>query len=149
MMRRSGCGLPLALAVFGVTVGPAHGHGAPSAAEVSKAVEVWRQYSQCEKTRRFASCFELLSRNVRRRWAERSITTAADYAEAKGAEPVTYEAFHVVRVRRSPARQVVVVLVTLRNAAGQYYETHEYDVIREGAQWKIDGKREGQYEFLP
>jgi hypothetical protein len=142
----AGCAAALA-----VLAGPAPiaAHDVPSQAEVSRAVRVWKRYAECEKARRFEPCFALLSRNVTQAWDAQGRGRAADYAAIKDNEAVGYEAFNLLRVRKSPARVVLVVRVTGREAGRPFTRTHEYALLQEGDEWKIDGKREGLHEALP
>jgi hypothetical protein len=142
----AGCAAALA-----VLAGPAliAAHDLPNQAEVSRAVRVWKRYAECEKERRFEPCFALLSRNVTQAWDAQGRGRAADYAAIKDNEAVGYEAFNLLRVRKSPARVVLVVRATGREDSRPFTRTHEYALLREGGKWKIDGKREGLHETLP
>ncbi len=139
------------VAALAAVAGPAliGAHDLPTQAEVSRAVQVWKRYAECEKARRFEPCFALLSRNARQAWEAQGRGSAADYAALKDNEAVVYETFSLLRVRKSPARVVLVVRVTGREAGRPFTRTHEYAFLNEGGEWKIDGAREGLHEALP
>ena len=142
----AGCAAALA-ALLGPA--PAGAHDLPSQAEVSRAVGVWKRYADCEKARRFEPCFALLSRNAIQGWDAQGRGRAADYAALKDNEAIVSETLDLLRVRKSPARVVLVVRVTGREEGRRFTRTHEYALLLEGGEWKIDGKREGLHEALP
>ncbi len=128
---------------------PARAHSVPTPAEVSRAVQVWKHYAECERSQRFEPCFVLLSANVRRAWTDTGRATADAYAFVRGGEEIAFDELRLLRVRKSPGRVVLVVRARGRGTAGAFEQLWEYALLREGGQWKIDGKREGLRETLP
>ena len=139
-----GCALTLA------TVGaPGPGARAQDGAELARARQVLEYYQACERTRRFAPCWPLLSKRVQTEWARQGRGTVAEYAESKGAGEARYSGFRVLRIRRSPSRVVFVVEGTRRAEPEGARDRVEYALLREGGQWKVDGLRIGQSETAP
>jgi hypothetical protein len=64
------------------------------------------------------------------------------------AEP-RYSDFRVLQIRRSPARVVFLVEATRDAERGGLPDRVEYAILREGEQWKIDGRRVSQSETTP
>jgi hypothetical protein len=148
-MRRPAIVVTALLAVVAASPGTGHSHGVPTQAEISRAVQVWARYTECEWNRRFEPCFVLLSRNVHRAWTDTGRTTAEAYAFVRGGEEITFDELKLLRVRKSPGRVVLVVRARGRGPHGAFEQIWEYALLREGAEWKIDGKREGLHETLP
>jgi hypothetical protein len=123
--------------------------GAQGGGEFARALAAWTRYAECEKTRRFAPCYELLSRSARRAWAEQARATAEAWAAGREAEEVQYTSLTVVRTRRSPARIVVVVRAEGRRPDGPFSRSHEYAFVKEDGEWRVDSKREGLSQALP
>jgi hypothetical protein len=147
MTRHGLLGLCCALAL--VAGGSPRLAGAQNSAEVARARQTLEYYTTCERTRRFESCWPLLSRRVQADWARQGRPTAAEYAGARGAGEPHYSDFRVMQIRRSPSRVVFVTEAT--RAAGKNAATDrvEYAILREGDQWKIDGRRVGPSETTP
>ncbi len=136
-------------AVIAASPAPARAHSVPTQAEVSRAVQIWKRYTDCERSRQFEPCFALLSKNVRRAWADTGRATADEYAFIRGGEGIAFDELRLLRVRKSPGRVVLVVRARGRGPDGAFEQLWEYALLREGSEWKIDGKREGLHEALP
>lgn len=134
--------------VLGAVGAPAPTAG-QSSVEVARARQVLEDYFVCERTRRFAPCWARLSTRVRAEWARQGRGTVSEYAESRAATEPHYGDFRVVRIRRSPARMVFVVEATRAAARDGLPDRVEYAVLREGEQWRIDGRRVGQSETTP
>jgi hypothetical protein len=145
MLRRAligaGCGLAL-----GASAWPSLG-SAQNSVEVARARQALEHYTACERARRFEPCWPLLSKRIQADWARQGRTTAADYADARGAGEPHYSDFRVMQIRRSPSRIVFVTEAT--RAVGPGTDRVEYAILREGDQWKIDGRRVGPSETTP
>lgn len=148
-MRRLAALALAGLAALAAWPAPAQAHSVPSQAEVSRAVQVWKRYTECERSRRFEPCFALLSKNVLRAWADTGRATADEYAFVRGAEEIAFDDLTLLRVRKSPGRVVLVVRARGRGPDGAFEQLWEYALLREGSAWKVDGKREGLHEALP
>jgi len=122
---------------------------AQSSADVARARQTLEEYWTCERTRRFAPCWPLLSRRTRETWARQGRGSVTEYAEARGAAERAYSDFRVLHIRRSPSRVVFVVEATRAAAGNGVPDRVEYAVLREGDQWKVDGRRVGQSETTP
>ena len=120
---------------------------AQNSVEVARARQALEHYTACERTRRFQPCWPLLSKRVQGDWARQGRPTAAEYADARGAGEPHYSDFRVMQIRRSPSRVVFVTEAT--RAAGSGTDRVEYAILREGDQWKIDGRRVGPSETTP
>jgi hypothetical protein len=131
----------------------AAGVPAPAAAqgsvELARARQVLEDYFGCERTRRFAPCWTRLSKRIQAEWARQGRGTVEEYAESRGAAEPRYADFRVLQIRRSPARVVFVVEATRAADRDGRPDRVEYAVLREGAQWKVDGRRVGQSETTP
>jgi len=134
--------------VLGAVGAPAPTAG-QSSVEVARARQALEDYFVCERTRRFAPCWPRLSTRVRAEWARQGRGTVSEYSESRAATEPHYGDFRVVRIRRSPARIVFVVEATRAAARDGLPDRVEYAVLREGEQWRIDGRRVGQSETTP
>lgn len=134
--------------VLGAVGAPAPTAG-QSSVEVARARQALEDYFVCERTRRFAPCWPRLSTRVRAEWARQGRGTVSEYAESRAAAEPRYADFRVLRIRRSPARMVFVVEATRAAARDGLPDRVEYAVLREGEQWRIDGRRVGQSETTP
>ena len=147
-MARSGLlGLCCAL-VLGVGAVPSR-VAAQNSVEVAKARQILEHYTECERTRRFGPCWPLLSKRVQADWSRKGRPTAAEYADARGAGEPRYSDFRVMQIRRSPSRVVFVTEATRGAAKDALPDRVEYAILREGDQWKIDGRRVGPSETTP
>lgn len=135
MMRRWWRAVAAVLAL-GVTGAPAP-VSAQDSAEVARARQVLEYYQACERTRRFAPCWTLLSKRVQEEWVKQGRGTAGEYAAAKGAAEPHYSDFRVLQIRRSPSRVVFVVEATGGGEKAPNRERVEYALRREGGQWMI------------
>lgn len=147
MTRRWWRAVAAALAL-GLTGAPAP-VSAQDSAELARARQVLEYYQACERARRFAPCWTLLSKRVQEEWAKQGRGTAGEYAAAKGSAETRYSDFRVLRIRRSPSRVVFVVEATGGGDQSPLRERVEYALLREGGQWRIDGLRVGQSEMAP
>jgi hypothetical protein len=129
------------------------GAPAPAAAqgsvELARARQALEDYFACERTRRFAPCWPRLSKRVRAEWARQGRGSVAEYAESRGAAEPRYADFRVLQIRRSPSRVVFVVEATRASDRNGLPDRVEYAVLREGEQWKVDGRRVGPSETTP
>lgn len=123
--------------------------GAQSSVELARARQVLEDYFTCERTRRFAPCWPRLSKRVQDDWMRQGRGSVAEYAAAKGAAEPRYADFRVLRIRRSPSRVVFVVEATRAADPAALPDRVEFAVLREGQQWKIDGRRVGPSETSP
>jgi hypothetical protein len=139
--RALGCAL-----VLGVGAAPAL---AQNSVELARARQVLEYYQACERTHRFAPCWDLLSGRVRAEWSRQGRGTVEEYAAARGAGERRFSDFRVLQIRRSPARVVFVVEATGGTERSPVWERMEYALLREGGQWRIDGRRVGQSETAP
>ena len=128
------------------TPGPA---SAQDSAEVARARQVLEYYQACERTRHFAPCWSLLSARAQAEWSRQGRGTVDEYAQARGAGEPRFGDFRVLRIRRSPARVVFVVEASGGSAASPVWERVEYALLREGGQWRVDGRRVGASETTP
>lgn len=117
--------------------------------EVARARQTLEHYAACERTRRFAPCWPLLSRRIQAEWARQGRPSAAEYADARGAGEPHYADVRVLQIRRSPSRVVFVTEATRAGGTESGADRVEYAVLREGDQWKIDGRRVGASETTP
>jgi hypothetical protein len=147
MTRRWGRAVAVALAL-GVTGAPTP-TPAQDSAELARARQVLEYYQACERTRRFAPCWTLLSKRVQGEWAKQGRGTVAEYAAAKASGEPHYSDFRVLQIRRSPSRVVFVVEATGGGEKGLLRDRVEYALLREAGQWRIDGLRVGQSETAP
>jgi len=140
-------------ALVGALVLAAVGAPAPAAgqssAEVARARQVLEDYFACERTRRFAPCWPRLSKRVQADWERQGRGTVTEYAESRGAAEPRYADFRVLQIRRSPSRVVFLVEATREADRHGLPDRVEYAVLREGEQWRIDGRRVGQSETTP
>jgi len=134
--------------VLGTVGVPAPGAG-QSSVEVARARQVLEDYFACERTRRFAPCWPRLSKRVQADWARQGRGTVGEYAESRAAAEPRYGDFRVLQIRRSPSRVVFRVEATRDAEKDGLPDRVEYAVLREGEQWKIDGRRVGQSETTP
>ena len=139
--------LAAALAL-GAVGAPAPGAGQGSV-EVARARQALEDYFMCERTRRFAPCWPRLSKRVQAEWARQGRGSVAEYAESRAAAEPRYADFRVQQIRRSFSRVVFLVEATRAGAKDEVPDRVEYAVLREGEQWKIDGRRVGQSETTP
>ena len=146
-------GTPARWALVGALVLGAVGAPAPAAgqsgAEVARARQALEDYFACERTRRFAPCWPRLSKRAQAEWARQGRGSVGEYAESRGAAEPRYADFRVLQIRRSPARVVFLVEATRDAARDGRPDRVEFAVLREGDQWKIDGRRVGQSETTP
>jgi len=146
-------GAPARWALVGALVLGAVGAPAPAAGqssvEVARARQVLEDYFACERTRRFAPCWPRLSKRVQADWARQGRGSVAEYAESRAAAEPRYGDFRVLQIRRSPSRVVFRVEATRDAEKDGLPDRVEYAVLREGEQWKIDGRRVGQSETTP
>ena len=144
---------PVRWALVGALVLGAVGPPAPAAgqssAEVARARQALEDYFVCERTRRFAPCWPRLSKRAQAAWTRQGRGTVGEYAESRGAAEPHYSDFRVLQIRRSPARVVFQVEATRDAARDGLPDRIEFAVLREGDQWKIDGRRVGQSETTP
>jgi hypothetical protein len=147
MRGRARWALVVAL-VLGAVGAPAPGAGQNSV-EVARARQVLEDYFACERTRRFAPCWPRLSKRVQADWARQERGTVGEYAESRAAAEPRYSDFRVLQIRRSPSRVVFLVEATRDAEKDGLPDRVEYAVLREGEQWKIDGRRVGQSETTP
>jgi hypothetical protein len=140
-------------AVVGVLALSAIGAPPPAASqgsvELARARQALEDYFTCERTRRFAPCWPRLSRRVQAEWARQGRGTVAEYAESRAAGEPRYADFRVQRIRRSPSRVVFQVEATRAAEKDGVPDRVEYAVLREGEEWKIDGRRVGASETTP
>jgi hypothetical protein len=134
--------------VLGAVGAPAPAAG-QSSVEVARARQVLEDYFGCERSRRFAPCWPRLSKRVQADWARQGRGTVGEYAESRGAAEPRYSDFRVLQIRRSPSRVVFLVEATRDAEKDGLPDRVEYAVLREGEQWKIDGRRVGQSETTP
>jgi hypothetical protein len=122
---------------------------AQDSAEVARARQVLEYYQDCERSRRFAPCWALLSARVQAEWVRHGRGTVEEYAASRGASEPRFSDFRVPRIRRSPSRVIFVVDARAGTAARPAWERVEYALLREGRQWRIDGRRVGASETTP
>ncbi len=134
--------------VLGAVGTPVSGAG-QSSVEVARARQVLEDYFACERTRRFAPCWPRLSKRAQADWARQGRGSVAEYAESRAAAEPRYGDFRVLQIRRSPARVVFLVEATRDADRRGLPDRVEYAVLREGEQWRIDGRRVGQSETAP
>jgi hypothetical protein len=120
-----------------------------SSAEVARARQVLEDYFACERTGRFAPCWPNLSKRVQAAWARQGRGAVGEYAESRAAAEPRYADFRVQQIRRSPSRVVFVVEATRAAARDGLPDRVEFAVLREGEQWRIDGRRVGASETTP
>jgi hypothetical protein len=147
MTRRWWRAVAAALAL-GLTGAPAP-VSAQDSAELARARQMLEYYQACERARRFAPCWTLLSKRVQEEWTKQGRGTAGEYAAAKGSAETRYSDFRVLQIRRSPSRVVFVVEATGGGDQSPLRARVEYALLREGGQWRIDGLRVGQSEMAP
>lgn len=130
---------------------PAHaqprGPSAPGGRDA--AVDAWRKYTQCQLSRQYAPCFDHISTDARRRWAEQGRKAAAQYAEAKGSEEIWFRRFQLIDVKIEGQNAILTVRVEGGGGHGEFGERVEYLLVREAGGWKIDAIRERQTLYLP
>ena len=143
LRRALGCALALAV---GASLPPAR---AQDSAELARARQVLEYYQACERTRRFAPCWSLLSKRVQAEWSRQGRGTVDEYAQSKGAAEPRFSDFRVLRIRRSPARVVFVVEATGGSGKSERWERVEYALLRESGRWTVDGRRVGDSETTP
>jgi len=136
-----GCALAL-----GVGAAPAR---AQDSAELARARQVLEYYQACERTRHFAPCWSLLSMRVQAEWTRQGRGNVDEYAQARGAVERQFSDFRVLQIRRSPSRVVFVVEATRGTEQSPGWERVEYALLREGGQWRVDGRRLGPSETTP
>ena len=86
---------------------------------------------------------------VQAEWARQGRGTVEEYAASRGASEPRFADFRVQRIRRSPSRVVFVVDAMAGPAAQPTWERVEYALLRQGGQWRIDGRRVGASETTP
>ena len=118
-------------------------------AELARARQVLESYQDCERSRRFTPCWPLLSERVQAEWARQARGTVEEYGAARGASEPRFVDFRVQRIRRSPSRVVFVVDAMAGTTAQPTWERVEYALLRQGGQWRIDGRRVGASETTP
>ena len=148
MRGRARCALLAAALALGAVGAPAPG-AAQGSVEVARARQALEDYFACERTQRFAPCWPRLSKRVQAEWARQGRGSVAEYAESRAAAEPRYADFRVQQIRRSPSRVVFLVEATRARAKDEVPDRVEYAVLREGEQWKIDGRRVGQSETTP
>jgi hypothetical protein len=148
MRGRARCALLAAALALGAVGAPAPG-AAQGSVEVARARQALEDYFACERTQRFAPCWPRLSKRVQAEWARQGRGSVAEYAESRAAAEPRYADFRVQQIRRSPSRVVFLVEATRAGAKDEVPDRVEYAVLREGEQWKIDGRRVGQSETTP
>jgi len=140
-------------AVVGVLALSAIGAPPPAASqnsvELARARQALEDYFTCERRQRFAPCWPRLSKRVQAEWARQGRGTVAEYAESRAAAEPRYADFRVQQIRRSPSRVVFQVEATRAAEKAGVPDRVEYAVLREGGQWKIDGRRVGPSETTP
>ncbi|HSL52308.1 MAG TPA: hypothetical protein VK878_24835 [Candidatus Deferrimicrobiaceae bacterium] len=139
----------LAVALVLGSVGAPAPAAAQGSVELARARQALEDYFACERTRRFAPCWPRLSKRVRAEWARQGRGSVAEYAESRGAAEPRYADFRVLQIRRSPSRVVFVVEATRASDRNGLPDRVEYAVLREGEQWKVDGRRVGPSETTP
>ena len=122
---------------------------AQDSAELARARQVLEYYQDCERAARFAPCWPLLSARVQAEWARQGRGSGEEYAASRGASEPRFSDFRVQRIRRSPSRVVFVVDAMAGPAAQPTWERVEYALLRQGGQWRIDGRRVGASETTP
>ena len=122
---------------------------AQSSVELARARQTLEDYWACERARRFAPCWRRLSKRVQESWARQGRGSAAEYAASRDAAEPRYADFRVLQLRRSPSRVVFVVEATRAGGKDGVPDRAEYAVVREGDQWRVDGRRVGQSETTP
>lgn len=137
-----------AVLLLGV-IGGAPPASAQSAVELARARQALEDYFVCERTGRFAPCWPRLSRRVQADWTRQGRGSAAEYAESRGAAEPRYGDFRVHQIRRSPSRVVFVVEALRAADRDGLPDRVEFAVLREGDQWRIDGRRVGPSETAP
>ena len=142
------CALAGCVLALGVGAAPAP-LLAQNSVELARARQVLEYYQACERTRRFAPCWDLLSSRVRAEWSQQGRGTVDEYAAARGAGERRFSDFRVLQIRRSPARVVFVVEATGGTERSPVWERVEYALLHEGGQWKVDGRRVGPSETTP
>jgi hypothetical protein len=122
---------------------------AQDSAELARARQVLEYYQACERTRRFAPCWRLLSGRVQAEWSRQGRGTVEEYAQAREAGERRFSDFRVRQIRRSPGRVVFVVEASGGTDKSPVWERVEYALLRESGQWRIDGRRVGASETTP
>ncbi len=135
----------LALGAVGVPAPAA----SQSSVEVARARQALEDYFTCERTQHFAPCWPRLSKRVQTEWTRQGRGTVSEYAESRAAAQPRYADFRVLQIRRSPSRVVFLVEATRAAEKDGLPDRIEYAVLREGEQWKVDGRRVGQSETTP
>jgi hypothetical protein len=142
------CRLLVGVLVLGSVGAPAPAP-AQGSAELARARQTLEDYFACERARRFAPCWRLLSKRVQAEWARQGRGSVTEYAESRGAGEPRYADFRIFQIRRSPSRVIFVVEALRAADRDGLPDRVEYAVLREGAQWRIDGRRVGQSETTP
>jgi hypothetical protein len=145
-MRPRGWGALGCALALGVGAAPAR---AQDSAELARARQVLEYYQACERTRHFAPCWSLLSTRVQAEWSRQGRGNVVEYAQARGAVERQFSDFRVLQIRRSPSRVVFVVEATRGTEQSPGWERVEYALLREGGQWRVDGRRLGPSETTP
>jgi len=148
MRGRARWALVLGALVLGGAGAPAPAAG-QSSVEVARARQALEDYFTCERTQRFAPCWPRLSKRVQAEWARQGRGSVSEYAESRAAAEPHYADFRVQQIRRSPSRVVFRVEATRAAEKDGLPDRVEYAVLREGEQWKIDGRRVGASETTP
>lgn len=120
-----------------------------SSVDLARARQTLEDYFTCERTQRFAPCWPRLSKRVQGEWTRQGRGTVTEYAESRAAAEPRYADFRVQQIRRSPSRVVFLVEATRAAEKDGVPDRVEYAVLREGEQWRIDGRRVGQSETTP
>ncbi len=113
------------------------------------AVEAWRRYTDCQLSQQYVPCFDHISTDARRRWAEQGWSTAAQYAERKAAEQIWFRRFRLIDMKIDGARAVLTARVAGGGEQGAWVERLEYLLVHEDGGWKIDAIRERTTLYLP
>ncbi len=145
-MRPRGWGVLGCALALGVGAAPAC---AQDSAELARARQVLEYYQACERTRHFAPCWSLLSTRVQAEWGRQGRGNVDEYAQARGAVERQFSDFRVLQIRRSPSRVVFVVEATGGTEQSPGWARVEYALLREGGQWRVDGRRLGPSETTP
>ena len=147
-MRKSGRRALGGALLLAVATAPAPAR-AQDSAELARARQVLEYYQDCERTGRFAPCWALLSARVQAEWTRQGRGTVEQYAASRGASEPRFSDFRVQRIRRSPSRVVFVVDAMAETPTQPAWERVEYALLRQGGQWRIDGRRVGAFETTP
>lgn len=140
--------LRIGLGGFAALTGPLRAQGQPGDHRTA-AVQAWRRYTDCQLSQQYVPCFEYISTDARRRWAEQGRSTAAQYAERKAAEQIWFRRFRLVDMRIEGEKALLTARVEGGGERGAWVERIEYLLVRENGGWKIDAIRERTTLYLP